>query len=156
MARLKYNKYYNQWRILTVIVLVRSKLDGPLRIIYFFRPKRVFHCSPGNKTLPNQGKKVIANVVLPSSLFQQVTSYGGTLNQPPLGLQLTVVAFDNSTLFPTTSSSDFEAVSSPVIGGVVAGVAVFNLSEPIFVVLSSNENLDNLDQRSGFKKHYLT
>jgi hypothetical protein len=35
MARLMYNKYYNQWRIVTVIVLVRSKLDDPLRIIYF-------------------------------------------------------------------------------------------------------------------------
>ena len=111
----------------------------------------MFHCSPGNKTLPSAGKKIIANVVTPSNLLQAVTSQTVMLLQP-VGLQLTFAALANSSLFPTTSTTtDFEAVRSPVIGAFVSGAPVFNLTEPVYVVLSTSENLNDLDLGSGEK-----
>jgi hypothetical protein len=106
-----------------------------------FSPKRVFHCAQGNKTVPNQGKKIMSNVVIPYNLYQQLTSHGFLLSSKTtisggINLQLTFTAFANASLFPTTlNNPDFEAVVGPVAGGLIIGLPVFNLTDPVYVML---------------------
>ena len=91
---------------------------------------------------------MVAQVVLPSNLIQQLTSQPIVSQSLSSGLQLAVAAFTNATLFP--SSPGAEVVSSPVIGGLVPGsLSLFNLSDPVYVVLQASESLDDIDQLSS-------
>ena len=40
-------------------------------------------------------------------------------------------------------------VASPVVGGLVVGLPVFNLSDPVYILLWSSEDLDSLDHGAG-------
>jgi hypothetical protein len=43
----------------------------------------------------------------------------------------------------------FFQIVSPVVGGLVVGLPVFNLSDPVFVLLWSSEDLDSLAHGAG-------
>ena len=120
-----------------------------------FTPKRVFHCAQSNKTLPSQGKKILASLVVPVTLFQQLkrTNMGDNLDATTRRSQfqsLTFSAYSNSSLFPTVSTGKHgnaekqnrfgadhvDNVDTFVIGATLGGVGNFNLTEePVYVVL---------------------
>ena len=120
-----------------------------------FTPKRVFHCAQSNKTLPSQGKKILASLVVPVTLFQQLkrTNMGDNLDATTRRSQfqsLTFSAYSNSSLFPTVSTvkngnagkqnrfgaDHVDDVDTFVIGATLGGVGNFNLTEePVYVVL---------------------
>ncbi len=83
----------------------------------------------------------MSNVVIPYNLYQQLTSHGFLLSSKTtisggINLQLTFTAFANASLFPTTlNNPDFEAVVGPVAGGLIIGLPVFNLTDPVYVML---------------------
>ena len=87
---------------------------------------------------------------MPHNLYQQLSSHGLLIPANAVNLHLTFAAFANSSLFPASiEASEFRGVAGPVVGGLIVGLPVFNLSDPVYVVLWSPENLDNLDPGSG-------
>jgi hypothetical protein len=87
---------------------------------------------------------------MPHTLYQQLTTHGLLIPAKAVNLQLTFAAFANSSLFPTTlESPEFRNVVGPVVGGLVVGLPVFNLSDSVYVVLYSPENVDNLEPGSS-------
>ena len=118
-----------------------------------FTPKRVFHCAQSNKTLPSQGKKILASLVVPVTLFHQLkrTRSGENLDitsRRSSSAHLTFSAYSNASLFPSTMGKvarrkgkgvgqDLnDHVATFVIGATLGGVGNFNLTEePVYVVI---------------------
>ena len=121
-----------------------------------FSPKRVFHCAQSNKTVPSEGKKILASLVVPVTLFHQMKragvkrEYMETSSRRDSSAHLTFAAYSNASLFPSTkwkssqgkeSSKTNSYVDEPVdtfvIGATLGDVGSnFNLTEePVYVVL---------------------
>ena len=118
-----------------------------------FSPKRVFHCAQSNKTLPSQGKKILASLVVPVTLFQQLKRTGmgehlDVTSRRSSSVHLTFAAYSNASLFPSTKTRvafgkqndqkyDVSAnVETFVIGATLGGIGSFNLTEePVYVVI---------------------
>lgn len=106
-------------------------------------PRRVFHCAQSNKTLPSQGKEILASVVVPQNLYQQLLGRAELTSSS----NLMFAAFSNSSLFPTTvESPDYDAVDSFVIGSHLVGASTFNLSHPPVYVVLHGDNIDDTVQ----------
>ena len=121
-----------------------------------FSPKRVFHCAQSNKTVPSEGKKILASLVIPVTLFHQLKRAGvsrdyiDSSSRRASTAYLTFAAYSNASLFPSTnwksslgkgdiseSVNDIdEPVDTFVIGATLGDVGNFNLTEePVYVVL---------------------
>jgi hypothetical protein len=101
-----------------------------------FAPKRVFHCSQTNNTLPSGGKVVLASVSVPKSIHAHVRG--------PARLPLVFAVFANASLFPSTTL-DFNVVNSTVIGVTYAGAEGIghNLTDSISVVIRAAEPFEH-------------
>ena len=105
-----------------------------------FQPKRVFHCSQTNKTLPSKGKLILASVVVPVTLYQQIQRRSDPTY--PVTSHLTFAAFGNATLFPSQPNmpSDYDDVDTFVVGAALSGTSGhFNLTEPVYVVIRGSD-----------------
>ena len=121
-----------------------------------FSPKRVFHCAQSNKTVPSEGKKILASLVIPVTLFHQLKRAGvnrdymdSSSSRRTSTAHLTFAAYSNASLFPSTkwksspgkedlkNNNDVdEPVGTFVIGATLGDVGNFNLTEePVYVVL---------------------
>ena len=119
-----------------------------------FSPKRVFHCAQSNKTVPSEGKKILASLVIPITLFQQLKRAGvnrdfmESSSRRSSSAHLTFAAYSNSSLFPSTkwktsvrnedaTKNNYvdEPIDTFVIGATLGDVGNFNLTEPVYVVL---------------------
>ena len=118
-----------------------------------FTPKRVFHCAQSNKTLPSQGKKILASLVVPVTLFQQLkrTGLGERLDMTSRrspSVHLTFAAYSNASLFPSTKvkippgkeniiyTGTTDYIKTFVIGTTLGDFGNFNLTEePVYVVI---------------------
>ena len=118
-----------------------------------FTPKRVFHCAQSNKTLPSQGKKILASLVVPVTLFLQLkrTGLGERLDMTSRrksSVHLTFAAYSNASLFPSTKAKIspekekfrnrgiHKHVETFVIGATLGDFGNFNLTEePVYVVI---------------------
>ena len=120
-----------------------------------FSPKRVFHCTQSNKTVPSEGKKILASLVIPVTLFHQLKragvdrDYMESSSRRDSSAHLTFAAYSNTSLFPSTKwkssqkdggSTNYKYIDEPVdtfvIGATLGGVGNFNLTEePVYVVL---------------------
>ena len=119
-----------------------------------FTPKRVFHCAQSNKTLPSEGKKILASLVVPITLFQQLKRTRTAENldlasRRSSPVHLTFATYSNASLFPSntgkviqqkeniiSNSMNEHHVETFVIGATLEGVGNFNLTEePVYVVI---------------------
>ena len=80
------------------------------------------------------------SVVLPSSLFIQITQIANDTNDNRIGVLF--IAYESSVLFPIVNTNETNiTVGAPVIGIDIVGFDVIGLTEPLTIFLRLNNDV---------------
>ena len=86
----------------------------------------------------------IVSIVLPSTLFIQITQEANSTRNESDGIDLTGIVFtlyERAVLFPIATDpteENFIEIGTPVVGADIAGLDVINLTEPFTILLRLN------------------